>query len=252
MRSLLIGFVFLLSAAPALAQPGMGGYGYGYEYPYVATTAAESYARGVAEIVKDQGIYNKLTAEAIHEFTQAQTVAMENARKWVQYYFDMKQINLEQRALLRGPKPSYSFLIRSAQEAAPRRLSPYELDPSTGQINWPLLLRSDIFAGYRAALERLFAYRATGPQGVESYNTFFGIEQGAGSLMDALQSRVTILPPQEYVAAKRFVQSLAWEAAQPTIPATKAQGIGSTAPGGQEQLVASRQATARERVTGRE
>jgi hypothetical protein len=254
MRAFLTGFAFLLSAVPAFAQPGVAiGYnGWGCDYPYVATTAPESYARGVAEIIKDQGVYNKLTAEAARQFAESQTITLDNARKWVQFYFDMKQINQEQRALLRGPKPSYSFLIRSAQEAAPRRLSPYELDPASGQINWPLLLRADFFAEYRATLERLFAFRATNPQGAMSYNTFFGIEQGTDSLMDALQSRIAKLPPQEYVAAKRFLQSLAWEASQPTFPATKVQAIGSTAPNGQGQLVANRQGAAAGRVAGRE
>jgi hypothetical protein len=230
MKAVLTGVVFALSAVPALAQPGMGGYVGPYDNLYFSSTPAEGYFRGRAEIIKDQGVYNKLTAEAARDLAQADTIAIENTRKWIQMYFDARQLNREERALERGPKPSLSFMIRSAQEGAPRRLSTYEFDATTGQINWPLVLQADAFAKSRAQLEQLFAFRATGPQQGAAFDTFMGIWQSAEQLVDNLQDCVAYLPPQEYVAAKRFLQSLAWEAVQPMVPVAKDRVIGSLPP----------------------
>ena len=104
---------------------------------------------------------------------------------------------------------------------------PYELDATTGQINWPVVLQAEIFARQRAQLEQLFATRATGPRQAAAFDTFIGIWQGADRLLDALQSYISYLPPQEYVAAKRFLQSLAWEASQPMVPVAKDRAVGS-------------------------
>jgi hypothetical protein len=238
MKAVLTGVVLVLSAVPAFAQPGMGGSAYYGEYPYISATPAESYFRGAAEVIKDQGIYNQLTAQGLRDLAQANTVTIENTRKWIQMYFDMRQLNREERAAERGPRPTLSFLIRSAQEGAPRRLSPYEFDAATGQINWPLALLSDVFAGHRAQLERLFAYRATGLQQAAAFDTFIGIWQGSDQLTDALQNYVAYVPPQQYVAAKRFLQSLAWEAGQPMVPVPKDRVIGSVPPpAGQQEMV---------------
>ncbi len=238
MKAVLTGVVFVLSAVPALAQPGMGGAAYYGEYPYVAATPAESYFRGAAEVIKDKGVYNELTAQAAREFAQANTITLENARKWIQMYFDMRQLNREERAAERGSRPSLSFLIRSAQEGAPRRLSPYEFDATTGQINWPLALQADAFAGHRTQLEQLFTFRASGPRQAAAFDTFIGIWQGTERLIDALQGYVASLPPQEYVAAKRFLQSLALEAGQPMLPVPKDRAIGNVQPPtGQQQMV---------------
>jgi hypothetical protein len=241
MKAVLTGVVLVLSAVPAFAQPGMGGSAYYGEYPYVATTPAESYFRGAAEVIKDQGIYNQLTAQAARDLAQANTISIENTRKWIQMYFDMRQLNREERAAERGPRPSLSFLIRSAQEGAPRRLSSYEFDAATGQINWPLALLSEAFAGHRAQLERLFAYRATGPQQAAAFDTFIGIWQGSDRLTDALQNYVAYLPPQQYVAAKRFLQSLAWEAGQPMVAVPQQDrvigGVPPPPPAGQQEMV---------------
>jgi len=229
MKAVLTGVVLAMSAVPASAHPGMGGsiyYG-GYPFPDSASTAEEGYARGVGELFKDQGIYNQLTAQAARDLAQANTITIDNARKWVQTYFDVRQLNREERAAERGPAPTLSFLMRSAQEGAPRRLSAYELDATTGQINWPVVLQAEIFARHRAQLEQLFATRATGPRQAAAFDTFIGIWQGADRLLDALQSYIAYLPPQEYVAAKRFLQSLAWEASQPMVPVAKDRAGGS-------------------------
>jgi hypothetical protein len=59
-------------------------------------------------------------------------------------------------------------------------------------------------------LERLFAQRAI--NGQLSTDEFLRIDQLNRNMVAELQNQVTAVPPQEYVRAKRFVESLNYEA----------------------------------------
>ena len=60
----------------------------------------------------------------------------------------------------RGKRPTEADFFRYAQIGKPHRLTPSELDPITGYIAWPLLLRGPDLTSARTTLDRVFERRA--------------------------------------------------------------------------------------------
>jgi hypothetical protein len=181
-------------------------------YRYRAATAAESYARGIAAATYAQGQYNRLSAEARLIEADAYRREIANHELAAQTYFAMRQANREARAAERGLRAAPADLVQFAAQAKPHRLSPSELT-NTGKISWPLLLRADEFAPFRVELEKSFVQRAANRGiGLEEH---VKISQTAEVMLDVLKIYVGGVDPMDYMAARRFIESLAFEARQP-------------------------------------
>lgn len=179
---------------------------------YRAATAAESYARAVAAGLYAQGQFNRLSAEARVIHAEAYSREVDNRRLAAQTYFAMRQANREARAAERGPRPTPADLARFAAEGRPDRLSPSELSP-TGDLSWPMLLQGDEFAAFRADLEETFVQRAAIggiPAEAQAKAT-----QAAKAMLESLKTYVREVDPMDYIAARRFLESLANEIGQP-------------------------------------
>ncbi len=198
------------SSLPYLAQiywvpPRWHGY-------WGASTAAGSYAIGSAAMMRAAGEYNLLTAQARVAAAEAQRGELENRLRATEVYFQVREENRAYRAKLRGPRPTPEDLKRYAAAGRPDPLSPSELDTVTGRIFWPALLRDDCYADHRAKLEALFAARAASSE----LGTAAGlkIREATGAMLAELKKWVACVPQMDYIAAKRFIQSLAYEARQ--------------------------------------
>jgi len=188
-----------------------------YPVPYGfhgASTPASAYARGLAAMTRAAGQYNLLSSQARIARAEARRYELENKLQATDTYFKMRLMNRQYRALLRGPRPTLDDLKRYAAAGRPERLSPSEIDSVTGQISWPILLRDDRYADYRARLEALFVERAASPQ--LSTSAYLNIHRTTNAFLKALEKRVARVPQMDYIAAKRFIQSLAYEARQPS------------------------------------
>ncbi len=186
-----------------------------------ASTIAESYARGIADVVRSRGQYNLLTSEALINVEDARTKNMQNRLQWTQTYFEMQKMNRDYRRELRGPTPSPEAFARWAREAAPDRLKSVELDSITGRIQWPTLLQEERYAPLRASLEQAFIERAE-KHGAIGPDTALKINDDAQAMLmlleDQLQEskiRNSPIPSYLYLDAKKFIQSLAYEARFP-------------------------------------
>jgi hypothetical protein len=203
------GSLLLFSGAGLLAQVYNG-------FPYVdnrASTPAEGYARGMSDVVRSAGVYNLATSEAAINMTEAQRREIENRQQWTNAYFSMRQANRSYRATERTARPSMEQLVRYAQADQPQRLSPSELDSVNGRIQWPRLLREDEFAQSRGELEGLF--RQWAYVGAASTEQIDAIRQRTDTMLAELQAQVRAVTPTDYLVAKRFIQSLAYEAQMP-------------------------------------
>jgi hypothetical protein len=181
-------------------------------YGYRAATVGESYARGVAARAYSFGQYNRLTAEARLIHTHADTRDIENYDYGVRTYFEMRQYNRAARAAERGPRATQADLVRFAAQEKPHRLSPGELS-NTGEISWPILLQADEFAAFRAELEQTFVQRAAdGRVGLEDH---VKVSRTAKVMLDVLKTYVSEVDGMDYIAARRFIESLAFEARLP-------------------------------------
>jgi len=189
---------------------GYGGYGGGYHH---ASTAAEGAARGMADLVRSQGQTNLNNSAAAINYSVARRNQTDNRSAWTSTYFQMRQENRRARAAERGPRPSMADLVRYAQAGKPKPLSPSELDNITGNVHWPMLLQVDDYQDSRYELEKIFKSRAR--TGTLSPSDFMRIRQVTTSMLDQLKGNIRELPPQQYMIAMRFLESLAYEASRP-------------------------------------
>jgi len=180
---------------------------------YHASTAAESYARGKAALVRSQGQYNLLTAEANVVNQEAYRRGMENQHRKVNGYFALREKNREERAAERRPRATAEQLRRIAATGKPAAVSPSDLDSVTGAISWPTVLEREEYEPFRVALEEVFARRAdTGRMEAADLEQ---AEEASEGMIAELKSHVREIPSHKYIAARRFVESLAYEAQQP-------------------------------------
>lgn len=179
-----------------------------------AATAGESYARGLSDVISAQGSANLSNSQAAINLTEARSKQIENAQQWTNTYFQMRADNRAYRAQEAGPRVTSEQLFRFAKEDAPSRMSPSELDPVSGKLSWPVALKSDDFNKYRSQIEELYMKRATG--GVLNIDERRQLSKSCVDLNDTLKAQIKDLPPPDYIAAKKFIESLAYEARMPT------------------------------------
>lgn len=197
-------------AASAMAQyyppPHWGG---GYSR---ASTAQESAARGMADVIRSSGAANLMNSEAAKNLEDARKKNIENRLQWTETYFQMKQVNEQARAAKRRPAPSVEQLVRRSREQLPARLTPRQLDPVTGEIQWPEPFGSAEFESYRQQIEQLFAIRAA--EGVLDPEQLLQVRQLTQQMLGVLQQQARTLPSSVTIPARKFIESLAYEASQ--------------------------------------
>jgi hypothetical protein len=213
--ALLVSAVVWIGASVAVAQPP-GWRPYGYDYGYWdsgASTVGESYARGMSDVVRSQGQANLLNSRAAINWDEARRRSFETQKQYTEAYFAMREMNREYRAKERGDRPISQDFIRYAQMGKPERLSASQLDPVTGELKWPMLLTTADFADGRLALQQAFADRAAkGTLGLEEFRV---VKETTEQMITQLQQKVRELPPQQYVEAKNFLESIRYEAGLP-------------------------------------
>jgi len=218
MRNYMVLTMLSLVAAATLAQdyvPGGGGgtyvpgYGYGgggYGYGG-ASTAAEGAQRGFADVVRSAGAANLMNSAAAKNYEDARKKYIENRLQATETFFEMRRVNDEARDAKRPRPLATEQYVRLARQQAPARLSVSQFDPLSGTINWPAVLRDNRFKAEREAIDKLFQERA---KGVASNST--EIDQAIEALSERLRPEAQTLNANDFIQAKRFVESLAQEA----------------------------------------
>lgn len=177
---------------------------------YRATTPFEGHARGLSEIIRARAARNLATAEAMEKMTEAARKEIRNREEWTHTYFRLREANRTYRQKEEGPRPTTEDIVRYAQMGKPERLSHSEMDPVTGTLVWPDILTDNAFAEDRQRLESLFAdWLHYGTLSLEHRQA---IRNTTDVMLNALQERIDELPPADYMAARRFLESLAYEA----------------------------------------
>jgi hypothetical protein len=164
---------------------------------------------GMADMMQAAGARNLMNAQALGFVEDARRKNIDNRMYGTEAYFQMKKTNREARAAMAPPKASQADLERYAKQRAPSRLSPSELDPLTGVITWPAILREDTYKPARDALEELYTQRAsmgslTGSQRGE-------VQQAINALQTDMKKNLPNYVPQDYVQAKKFIEGLNYE-----------------------------------------
>jgi hypothetical protein len=199
-RLLLVGLLFCTVAfAPSAAFAWRYGRGYGY-MPYGGTVAG-SQAAGMGAMIRAQGAYNQMTAEAKIAAEQAKQMALDNKLKVAQTNYQLHRLNENERALQARKE---SALHAPVPPPKTPRLTAHQLDPVTGQITWAPVLEKPEFAAERTELDDLFARRAVNPAAV----THAQVMKLTDALRDKLDAEHDRLPTADFFTARHFLEAL--------------------------------------------
>jgi hypothetical protein len=188
------------------------GIGYGYH----ASTLEEGVLRGAGALVRSIGEGNYYNSVAAINYADAYTRYLQNREHATETYFRMRQINRAGRQAERQPRWSYDQYVVMAKNDAPDNLTEQQYDRTLGRLTWPAMLNGDEFAPEREALNRVFLVRT--PSDTGAATAFYGHVQQLTSQMQAkLVEKLDHVTPAEYVAAKKFVDGLAYESQQPLV-----------------------------------
>jgi len=206
-------------------QPGGGGgFGGGYGMPYGGFggglgwgfqpgTAESAGLQGLASVIGATGYANLMDSQAAINLTQARSQDIKNRVDWTNSYIEMRQAH---KAYVASniTRLSTDELNKIARDQAPRRLDVTQLDPITGRINWPIILRDPRYAAPIDDLENLFKTRATtsGFIGAEGY---LGMDRACNQLLDLLKANIDEYNSRDYIGASRFIESLRFDARNP-------------------------------------
>jgi len=171
-----------------------------------SSTVEEGAQRGYADIVRSYGMASLLNSQAMNQVELARKQYIENQMRAVQTYVDAHRYNTEYRRSIRSTPLSLEQYVRLAREQAPEPLTATQLDQLTGSISWPAPLRKPEYEAFRKRIDRLFADRATG------YAVYGEIPAACEELAQQLNADIMQFPPNDYIAAKKFLESLAWTA----------------------------------------
>lgn len=191
---------------PPARRGGVAVYG---GYPRFSSTAAEGAAYGMAEMTRARGEAAESTSRAINNLQDAQSKYLDNSKKWTETYLWRKHTIEAEQARNRDKRlASRDKYLAAKKPASLPRLSPGQLDPATGKLSWPPALLDDQYAMHRTTLEELFKLRvhtSTTPDLARK------IETAANDMKSQLQKNIRSLRPNDYIAARKFLDGLAYE-----------------------------------------
>jgi hypothetical protein len=182
--------------------------------PHHASTAAEAYLRGHADLLRAHGEWLYLAARAAKTAQEAYRKAIDNHKYRVLTRFELQESNRAHRKAMRGPALTMAEARAWARESATKPLSETQLDRATGAIAWPYLLRETQYDNYRLQLEELLARRAAGWESVSRYGP--EIRQIAKTFLAAVSAEARkgtySRDTRGLAEALKFLQALAKEA----------------------------------------
>jgi len=181
------------------------------DYSYHASTAGEGYARGLGDVIRSQGQYNLDTSEAAKNYAQARSMEMENRYKWTKTYFEMRDLNRQYRAQEQLPQPTSEQLRRYAQAGRPDELEKDDLNPFTGQLQWPAVLREEDFGEAREVIDRMYRNRAL-QKGILTSDQYAAVDAASQEMEATLKDNIKKYPTSSYLEARKFLESIRYEA----------------------------------------
>ncbi|MBX9788763.1 MAG: hypothetical protein K2Y37_07590 [Pirellulales bacterium] len=190
-------------------QPGWYG-GWGWGGGYHSSTIAEGYLRGLGDLVQSWGQYNLMTSQGANFAEQARQLALQNDAAAVQTYFHNRRVNTEARRAEAGPRLTAAQVERVNLARTPQRLTARQLSDE-GAIAWPAVLEQPQYESLRTKISDSFAKRSSGEPG-ESATIYRQVQVATQSLKALLRDDMSNLSTGEYLAARKFLDSLAHEA----------------------------------------
>jgi hypothetical protein len=180
-----------------------------------ASTPESSAGHAIADLIRSQGMYNHMTSAAMVNIEDARGKFIDNQRLWTEVYMTRKRLLEAEHAQALEAARARNLRYREDQASQPHlppRLYSSQLNSSTGEIAWPPALRRDAFAVQRAEIESLLATRAQmGSSSEISSALYIKVRE----MQEELRNHIREVVTQEYLDARRFLDSLSLEGRMP-------------------------------------
>ncbi len=209
-----------------------GGYGYpGYGYggvgggtaaagAGVAMAGAGDMAQGVGQMhlsnAQAQEAHQQAVSQYLSNVNQGQQTALETFTRREQA---TQQWDDAQKAKIQAQVALYNKTLE--QMSAAHRLSAQQQDVTSGVLHWPFVLRSPQYTDLRNKIDRLYDARTPQDSGMNS-SGYDEIQTACKEMQAIVNEEVKKgLAVNDYVTAKHFISSVAYEAQFPVkAPAT--------------------------------
>lgn len=203
--------ILLVVAAALLIDAADAGVAHAWYRPYNRRGYGNAY-NGAANLIRAQAMANASNAQAALNYEQARAQYLENKKKWTADYYQSKEERQARMAREREKnKLSTETLAEIARAERPKVLGADALNPATGHITWPEVLREEEFATLRVHLEEQFAQQArTSP----NRGSVTKIHAQTQEMLSLLRSHIEEMPANDYIAGRRFLDSLDYTARQ--------------------------------------
>jgi hypothetical protein len=123
-----------------------------------ASTAAEGYANGAANVIQAQGQRNLSNSQARINNQDAYSMAIDNSTKSVNAFWEQKDIysQRQQQEFAQIDQKRQAYLAKHGLGS----LTPEEFNRTTGAVYWPKVLEQNQYDQYRKVLDDLLKQRA--------------------------------------------------------------------------------------------
>jgi hypothetical protein len=159
----------------------------------------------MAELTRARGEAMESQARAARDYEVARQQYIENKTQWLEEYNQRKRIGLAEREAKNAERREAINRARAARASRPETPLAIQLDPETGVLDWPEVLRGAEYAGPRARLDELFQWQAQGASGAELAD---GIRQAAADMHTRLTAHIGDYAANDYIAADKFLKAL--------------------------------------------
>ncbi|MDV6033641.1 MAG: hypothetical protein F9B45_26820 [Phycisphaera sp. RhM] len=175
-------------------------HGYGYDPAF-----------GRAELLRAAATANVLNASARTQHLHADRLEMQNSVEFLATRLERKQINNQSRF---GHLHARGEQVRQQKQAEERLVSSVPrrrpVDPMTGQVAWPILLRSSYYEKARGPIDLVFDQRSR--VGRINPDHFLPMRDWIERIERELKANVAYYEKSDYLEAKAFLRSLIDEA----------------------------------------
>lgn len=203
----LAGLVLMAFAAAAHGQgyPAIGSQPASISVYDHASTAAEGYLRGAADLGRAEGQWMLNYSQACVNMGEANRRGIDNHAASVRNWFQLREENRLRRAAEHRPLNVSPGQQPVAKKSVPARPAAIQLTRS-GQVDWPSALRGAAFAADRTRVDAVLARWASGRRPTLADRE--ALHDVHCSMLTELKSQIRELSAPDYLTAVRCAKAL--------------------------------------------
>lgn len=155
---------------------------------------------------------NSTNAKTRLTLQEVQGKALDNNLKVAKTFYDKRTLYAGYQGLNTKKRPTSEAITRYSQTSVQqKRPDRFQLSSFNAKITWPRVLLDDAFFNERISLGSLFAQRRSAQQdSIE--DTSHKAQELIEQMSKKLRSKIRNMSPAEYIATRKFLESLAYEA----------------------------------------